>query len=951
MQNKLYRIAPEANYLKTLAHFISEKCDTNPIEIAEAIVILPNRRSALKIREYFLENSENKVSFLPKIISLAEINESNFEDNFDIIKQYNQIPPAISSDKRLFILSKLIRDNSAKFNLEKINFEASLKLAASLATLFDDMQKYQIGSSAINDILPEELSAHKQISLQLINYILEEYPRILSQNNLIDSSTRLNLTLELYSEYIKTSAIEKIFIAGSTGSIPATRALIKTIFQYNNGYAILPYIDISLSNYDWQQIADDSNASHHQKQLYSLLQALQIDRSSIENIENGNDARELQINDIFRPATTISSWQNSKQSGKNLDWIKYIKAENILAEAKIISVIINQQLQQDKSVAIVCNNKNLIDKISEYLNKFNIEIDNSFGESLASSPEAKLFLNIAELISKDFSIISLLNILKTTSKQTQISLSAIYNFEILVRKNNIKNLSEVFNHRDFDKINASPANLLSQIEDVRKSSIKETDISKLLKNSFQLTDILNPQLDISQNDNWQSINSLLLNFSNSIGYHIEKDLFSSSISFLLSTKKIWQKYKSGKKIVALSPIEARLQNFDSVIIADLNQGSWPDEKFSPWLSKNMFKQMGFAPAEDYMSLSAHDFVSLLNTPQVFITKSEYKNGDVTIDSTFLIRLKTYFKLLFGADLIPSDEYNFTIENLDGNFVARKNYEKSYPKPPLEARFNNISVTDIDKLIQNPYAIYAKKILNLKKLDDLERDTSFSDYGSFCHRLLEKFTELHQLDIAKVNVNNFDNALDETYKEFLEKNSANPAWKNQLNQIKHWFLAIEKRDIENIKQLVFEKEIKYQIADTNFSLTCKADRIELTKDNKVNVADYKTGGFPTNADINNLKSSQLILAAWLIKQNAMPLDSDKISLADIIYYNFSFSNGGPEKKIYNIDLEQLVADADIELARLVADIQNPQKPFLINPHEKVSLKYDDYTHLERVESRG
>jgi ATP-dependent helicase/nuclease subunit B len=950
MQNKLYRIAPEANYLRTLAHFVSEKCDTNPIEIAEAIVILPNRRSALKIREYFLENSENKVSFLPKIISLAEINESNFEDNFDIIKQYNQIPPAISSDKRLFILSKLIRDNSAKFNLEKINFEASLKLAASLATLFDDMQKYQISHSAINDILPEELSAHKQISLQLINYILEEYPIILSQNNLIDSSTRLNLTLELYGEYIKTSSTEKIFIAGSTGSIPATRALIKTIFQYNNGYAILPYIDISLSNYDWQQIADDSNASHHQKQLYSLLQVLQIDRSSIENIENGNDARELQISDIFRPATTISSWQNSKHSGKTLDWIKYIKAENILAEAKIISVIINQQLQQDKSVAIVCNNKNLIDKISEYLHKFNIEIDNSFGESLASSAEAKLFLNIAELISKDFSIISLLNILKTTSKQKQISLSTIYNFEILVRKNNIKNLSEVFNHKDFDKINASLANLLSHIEEVRKYSIKETDISKLLKNSFQLTDILNPQLDISQNDNWQSINSLLLNFSNSIGYHIEKDLFSSSISFLLSTKKIWQKYKSGKKIVALSPIEARLQNFDSVIIADLNQGSWPDEKFSPWLSKNMFKQMGFSPAEDYMSLSAHDFVSLLNTPQVFITKSEYKNGDVTIDSTFLIRLKTYFKLLFGSDLIPSDEYNFTIENLDGNFVARKSYEKPYPKPPLEARFNNISVTDIDKLIQNPYAIYAKKILNLKKLDDLERDTSFSDYGSFCHRLLEKFTELHQLYIAKVNVNNFDNALDETYKEFLEKNSANPAWKNQLNQIKHWFLAIEKRDVENIKQLVFEKEIKYQIADTNFSLTCKADRIELTKDNKVNVADYKTGGFPTNADINNLKSSQLILAAWLIKQNAMPLDSDKISLADIIYYNFSFSNGGPEKKIYNIDLEQLVADADIELARLVADIQNPQKPFLINPHEKVSLKYD-YTHLERVESRG
>lgn len=949
MQNKLYRIAPEANYLKNLAHFISEKCNSNPLEITSAVVILPNRRSALKIREYFLENSKSKVSFLPKIISLAEINESNFEDNFDIINQYNQIPPAISSDKRLFILSKLIRDNSSKFNLEKINFEASLKLAASLATLLDDMQKYKISHSAINDVLPEELSAHKQISLQLINYILEEYPKMLAQYNLIDSATKLNLTLELYCEYIKTLATEKIFIAGSTGSIPATRILIKTIFEYKNGYAILPFIDTSLSNFDWQQIGDEQNASHHQKQVYKLLEFLKIDRSQIEDIAKGNASREAQVSDIFRPATTISSWQNSKHSGRNLDWIKYIKAENILSEAKIISVIINQQLQQEKSVAIVCNNKNLINKISQYLHKFNIEIDNSFGESLANSVEAKLFLNIAELISKDFAIIGLLNILKETQDKTQISLSAIYNFELLIRKNNIKNLSEIFNNADY-KIQNNLATLLNELENIRKVTTNENNIIELLKVSFELVNILNPQLDISQNENWQNINSLLLNFTNNENYIIEKDLFSAAISFLFSTKKIWQKYKSGKKIVALSPIEARLQSFDVVIIADLNQGSWPDEKFSPWLSKNMFKQMGFAPAEDYLSLSAHDFVSLLHTPQVYITKSEYKNGDLTIDSTFLIRFKTYYKLLTEAELKPSDEYNFTIENLDGNFVVRKNYNKPYPKPPIEARFNNISVTDIDKIIQNPYAVYAKKILNLSKLDDLDRDTSFSDYGSFCHRLLEKFTELHQLDMAKVNVKNFDNALDETYKEFLAKNSANSAWKNQLNQIKYWFLAIEKNDTANIKQLIFEDKIIYQIPNTNFSLTCKADRIELTKDDKINVADYKTGGFPTNADIKNLKSSQLILAAWLIKQNAMPLNSNKISLADIIYYNFSFSNGGPEKKIYDIDLEQLVADADIELARLVADIQNPEKPFLINPHEKVTLKFDDYTHLERVGSR-
>jgi ATP-dependent helicase/nuclease subunit B len=946
MQNKLYRISPQQNYLKLLEDFISEKCDSNPLQICKAVLILPNRRSTLKIREYFLENSKLNVSFLPKIISVTEINEGNFESDFESLNQFNKLSKAISSEKRLLIFSKLIRDNSSKFNLEKINFEASLKLASSLASLLDDMQKYQVSSSAINQILPEELSAHKQISLQFINFVAEEYSKLLQQENLIDTAEKLNLTLSHYCNYIKNHATEKIFIAGSTGSIPATRSLIKSIFEYKNGFVILPFIDVCLNNHDWHQIAEENNATHHQRQLYKLLDYIKQDRSSIETISQAQSPLETQISDIYRPATTISSWHNSRSNNKNIDFIKYIKAENPLAEAKIISIIINQQLQQNKSVAIVCNNKNLINKISEYLSKFNIEIDNSFGQSLSQSAEANLFLNLTELISKDFAVLDLLNILKQNSAKD--FLSNIYNLEIFIRKNNIKNLNEIISHKDFNNFPAQLKEIFLKISDISKKCYAESDLTKLLQATFELINLISPQLDISSNENWKNINDLLLNFIETGSYHIEKDLFASSIQFLFSTKKIWQKYKSGKKVVALSPIEARLQNFDCVIIADLNQGSWPDEKFSPWLSKGMFKQMGFSPEQDYLSLSSHDFVALLHTPQVFITKSEYINGDLTIDSSFLIRLKTYYKFLYNKELKPINDYNLTLENLNGNYSPKKSYKKPYPKPPLEARFNNISVTDIDKILQNPYAIYAKKILGLYKLDEIEREISFSDYGNFCHKLLENFTQIHQLDISKITDKNFDIALSQTYDLFVQNNSANPAWKSQLNQIKQWFLQIERRDIANIKQLIAEEKINYQIPNTPFSITCKADRIELTKDNKINIADYKTGGFPSKKEIEDLKSSQLILAAWLIRQNAIALNSDDFSLADIIYYNFSFSNGGPEKKIYKLDLEDLSAQADVQLKNLVSDIQNPQKPFLVNPHGNKILKYDDYIHLERIE---
>ena len=51
-----------------------------------------------------------------------------------------------------------------------------------------------------------------------------------------------------------------------------------------------------------------------------------------------------------------------------------------------------------------------------------------------------------------------------------------------------------------------------------------------------------------------------------------------------------------------------------------------------------------------------------------------------------------------------------------------------PRPPRALRPRKLSVTEIETLLADPYAIYARHILKLRPLDPLEQETDAADYG-------------------------------------------------------------------------------------------------------------------------------------------------------------------------------------------------------------------------------
>src|SRR5262249_60229012 len=65
-----------------------------------------------------------------------------------------------------------------------------------------------------------------------------------------------------------------------------------------------------------------------------------------------------------------------------------------------------------------------------------------------------------------------------------------------------------------------------------------------------------------------------------------------------------------------------------------------------------------------------------------------------------------------------------------------------PRPPLDARPSQLSVTEIEHWLRDPYTIYAKHILRLSPLDAVDTPPGARDRGTVIHGAIGDFTEAY-----------------------------------------------------------------------------------------------------------------------------------------------------------------------------------------------------------------
>ena len=361
-QKNIYHINPVNNYLRCLAKGLLQHCDDDFAKLSESLVILPNKRSSFVLRKELVELSSVGAIIMPQIISIGDFDED--ELNVKLIdsdfEELNSLS-VISKENRAFAIAQIIIDKKLlTTEFAETTFSKALKLSYSIMSLIDDINKYQVPFENLENILPEELSEHRQISLEFIKDIMTEYPKFIEKKSVIDDAVKRNLITQKLAGLIEEGLVNKrIFFAGSTGSIPQTRNLIKAILagkNSHNNHVILPYIDMQMPDGSWDDLTNFGDETHNQFAIKSLLDFLEINRGELKPFLNCNDnnSRSEIVSSILNVPKI-----NNKNQNINLDFLNLVEVKNYINEAKVISLVAREKLQEKKTVAIVTNNKTI----------------------------------------------------------------------------------------------------------------------------------------------------------------------------------------------------------------------------------------------------------------------------------------------------------------------------------------------------------------------------------------------------------------------------------------------------------------------------------------------------------------------------------------------------------------------------------------------------------------
>src|SRR5882724_2643071 len=270
---RVVTIPPGVAFVDALAAGVLAELGPDPLALAQATILLPTRRGCRALREAFLRASAGKALLLPRLRPIGDVDEDELIDG-DALDGGEDVPPAIDPVERHCLLTRLV--------LQREGGDPALaaRLAAALAQLLDSLETEEIAFAALAGIVPDRFAAHWQQTLAFLSIVGEAWPQILAERGLIDpAARRVRLIRALAQRWESHPPAHPVYAAGSTGSIPASAALIGVVARLPRGAVVLPGLDRVLDDDAWAKAGED--ASHPQFGLHQLLTRMAITREDV----------------------------------------------------------------------------------------------------------------------------------------------------------------------------------------------------------------------------------------------------------------------------------------------------------------------------------------------------------------------------------------------------------------------------------------------------------------------------------------------------------------------------------------------------------------------------------------------------------------------------------------------------------------------------------------------
>ncbi len=969
---RVYAVPPGADFVVAVAAHLRNRLA--PEAAARTTILVPTRRMGEQIAGAW---SAMGPALFPRIRLIDDL----------AVDTLPALPPATPPLRRRLEIAALLADLARRMP-DLAPRDAVFDLADSLTRLLDEMQAEGATPARIAALDAGGHAAHWQRT----QAILAAVAPLLTDPDRPDPGARQRLAVAALAErWAQSPPADPVIVAGSTGSRGATPGLMAAVARLPQGAVVLPGFDLHLTADLWDGLADEGPEDHPQYRHARLLRRLGLPVAAVRNWPGAaapDPARNKLVSLALRPAPVTDRWLTEGPALPPLpmatERLTLLEAASPRDEAQAVALILRQAVADGRRAVLITPDRGLARQVTAALDRWRLRPDDSAGRPLNQSAPGRFLLMVAAMladrVTSEALVALLTHPLMASGADRGGNLLAAHRLELHLRRHGPP-WPDAATLREWagglDRVPPSPlvgegggAPPTARYEVQWAAWLADTlaflpppgsaDLATHITRHRALAERLAAGPGASGTGGlWdEEAGEKTLALIEDLSRHANAARPMSSADYrrllatLLSEGQVREPEAAHPDILILGTREARSHGAELAILGGLNEGVWPARPGpDPWLNRAMRAEAGLLLPERDIGLEAHDWQIAAAAPAVVMTRARRDAEAETVPSRWLNRLVNLLSGLPGNDGPQAlqamrergDAWLTQARAAEAPAAPVPPARRPAPRPPVEDRPKRLSVTEIQTLLRDPYAVYARHVLRLEKLDPLRAAPDARLRGTVIHLALETFVrERPTAETPEDAARRLRATALRVLGNEVPWPDARALWGARLDRALDLFLSVDAAS--GGETVVLEEKGRIAVTPA-LELTARPDRIDRLPDGRLRIFDYKTGGAPSEKE-QRLWDKQLFLTGAMAERGAFaPLG--KAEVAGLTYISMGSKAAEVPVTLPDGELDLVWED----LTRLIAAFSYRPKGYASRRAPRNVAWPGDFDHLARFGEWG
>lgn len=462
-----------------------------------------------------------------------------------------------------------------------------------------------------------------------------------------------------------------------------------------------------------------------------------------------------------------ASWQASEQSlperaeclrtnhphSPLAEKLRLFPAHSLEQEARAAETQVRLWLAQGKQhIAVVAQDRLAARRVRALLERAQILVEDETGWTLSTASASSVIMRWLGLLSGDFFHQDLLDFLKSPLvfadwPQAQRK-EAVYELELLIRNRGI--VSRLIHYRAAaHEQEAACAPLLERLYDAQKLWPKRSQtLGAWLDTLYATLDVLGIAPALKDDLAGAQLLATLA--------QLREELREETGKFQLNEWRRWldQQLETAtfRDAGIASPVvfthlpATRLRRFDGVVLLGCDAENLPARGADGlFFNQSVRAQLGLPTREASTRIELGDVAALLfNSADTLVTWQRMVNGEEHLISPWFDLLQTVHQLAYQDELLDTTLAAIAARSAIAPDEPAPAVPTTQPAPALPGTRipEMISASGYNSLLACPYQYYARHVLKLNDLDEVQVEMEKRDFGQLVHRILLDFHQAH-----------------------------------------------------------------------------------------------------------------------------------------------------------------------------------------------------------------